>query len=105
MLRRTKAGPFALDQAITLDKLRDLPHDARLAEALLPLEAGLDGIPALPLTPEQATFVRQGRVLDGMVAIDGLHLATLGTTPIALVMAQAGLIRVERGFNLDTAKD
>ena len=105
MLRRTKAGPFTLSQAISLDKLFEFARDARIAEALLPLEAGLDGIPALPLTPEQAAFVKQGRVLDGMVANDGLHLATLGDTPVALVEARAGTVRVERGFNLDTAKD
>ena len=105
MLRRTKAGPFTLEQAITLDKLFEFAKDARIAEALLPLEAGLDGIPALPLTPERAAFVKQGRVLDGMVANDGLHLAKLGDTPVALVEVRAGLVRVERGFNLDTAKD
>ncbi|CAM3220634.1 tRNA pseudouridine synthase B [Sphingomonas antarctica] len=105
MLRRTKAGPFGLDRAITLDKLFEFAKDARISEAMLPLEAGLDGIPALPLTPEQAAFLKQGRVLDGMVANDGLHLAKLGETPVALVMAQAGMIRVERGFNLGTAKD
>ncbi len=104
-LRRTRAGPFGLDQAITLDKLFELAHGARIAEALLPLEAGLDGIPALPLTPEQAAFLKQGRVLDGMVANDGLQLAKLGTMPVALVMAEAGLVRVERGFNIDTAKE
>ena len=72
---------------------------------MLPLEAGLDGIPAFPLTPEQAAFVKQGRVLNGMVANDGLHLAKLGDMPVALVEVRAGMVRVERGFNLDTAKD
>ena len=105
MLRRTKAGPFTLEQAISLDKLFEFARDARISEAMLPLEAGLDGIPAFLLTPEQAAFLKQGRVLDGMVANDGLHLAILGDMPVALVMAQAGMIRVERGFNLDTAKD
>ena len=105
MLRRTKAGPFTLERAISLDKLFELAHKAGLAEAMLPLEAGLDGIPALSLTPEQAAFLKQGRVLDGMVANDGLHLAKLGDMPLALVIAEAGFVRVERGFNLDTAKD
>jgi len=104
-LRRTRAGPFGLGTAITLDKLFELSKAARVSEAMLPLEAGLDGIPALPLTPEQAAFLKQGRVLDGIVANDGLHLAKLGTTPVALVMAEAGFIRVERGFNIDTAKE
>jgi tRNA pseudouridine55 synthase len=104
-LRRTRAGPFGLDQAITLDNLNERAKGANLLEAMLPLEAGLDGIPALSLTPEQAAFLKQGRVLDGMVANDGLNLAKLGDVPVALVMAEAGQIRVERGFNIDTAKE
>ena len=66
----------------------------------LPLEAGLDGIPALPLTPAQAGLVRQGRVLDGIAAQDGLHLGSDGLTPVALLEVEAGSARVVRGFNL-----
>jgi tRNA pseudouridine55 synthase len=104
-LRRTRAGPFGLDRAISLDKLNELAKGPHLLEAMLPLEAGLDGIPALSLTPEQSAFLKQGRVLDGIVANDGLHLAKLGDTPVALVTAEAGFVRVERGFNIDTAKE
>lgn len=104
-LRRTRAGPFGLDRAISLDKLNELAKGPDLLGAMLPLEAGLDGIPALSLTPEQSAFLKQGRVLDGIVANDGLHLAKLGDTPVALVTAEAGFVRVERGFNIDTAKE
>ena len=100
MLRRTKAGPFDLRQAISLDKL-DEAAKGRAIEALLrPIEAGLDGIPALSLTPDQAEALRAGRVLSGQAAADGLHFAKLGDTPVALVKAEGGTIRVERGFNL-----
>ncbi|MEA3060989.1 MAG: tRNA pseudouridine55 synthase, partial [Sphingomonadales bacterium] len=47
MLRRLKAGPFGLEQAISLDKLADLAKGRTLEQALLPLTAGLDDIPAL----------------------------------------------------------
>ena len=52
MLRRVKAGPFTLDQAISLDKLAELARERRLEQALLPLTAGVDDIPALPVTPD-----------------------------------------------------
>jgi tRNA pseudouridine55 synthase len=100
MLRRLKAGPFTLENAISLDFLFEKSKAQRLEDICLPLTAGLDDIPALPVTPDQAGLLRQGRVLIGIAAHDGLHLAKDGETPVALVEAIAGEIRVVRGFNL-----
>ena len=100
MLRRTKAGPFTLDNAISLDFLFEKSMAQALEDVCLPLTAGLDDIPALPVTPDQAGLLRQGRVLIGIAAHDGLHLAKDGETPVALVEAIAGNVRVVRGFNL-----
>jgi tRNA pseudouridine55 synthase len=100
MLRRILAGPFDVSQAISLDLLEEAAKGATLEMHLRPIEAGLDGIPALSLTPGQAAALRQGRVLAGVAAHDGLHFAKLGATPVALVEITAGLVRVERGFNL-----
>ena len=100
MLRRTRAGPFALDSAISLDKLAESAMRRDLEHHILPLRAGLDDIPALSLDPDQAGALRQGRVLAGIVTEDGLHFATLGDTPVALVEVASGEIRVVRGFNL-----
>lgn len=104
-LRRTKAGPFTEHQAISLDKLNAIGQGARLEDHLLPLEAGLDGIPALPLDPESARAVRQGRVISGLPQPDGLILAKAGTVPVALMEVTAGTAKVVRGFNIaDTAE-
>ena len=100
LLRRTKAGPFGLDQAISLDFLFEKSKAHGLEDVCLPLTAGLDDIPALPVTPDQAAFLRQGRALTGIAAHDGLHLANDGETPVALVEVIAGHVRVVRGFNL-----
>jgi tRNA pseudouridine55 synthase len=100
MLRRAKAGPFDLTHAISLDKLNELGKGASLEQILLPLEAGLDDIPAIDLDPEQARAVRQGRVLTGLPCDDGLHWARLGHTPVALMELTGGDARVVRGFNL-----
>jgi len=104
-LRRTRAGPFGEDQAISLDKLNEIGKGARLEDHLLPLEAGLDGIPALTLDPESAQAVRQGRVLFGMPLSDGLYLATAGTIPVALMELSGGTAKVVRGFNLTDAAE
>ena len=98
-LRRTCAGPFTLDVAISLDKLGDLLQ-AGDEQAILPLTAGLDDIPALSVTPEDATLLRQGRMLPGHPASHGLYLATDGPVPVALVEVTSIAVRVVRGFNL-----
>lgn len=100
MLRRTKAGPFTLHHAISLDKLAEAAKARDLEPHLLPLSAGLDDIPALMLTPDQAGALRQGRVLAGIAGHDGQHFAMLGETPVALVEVSDGNVRVVRGFNL-----
>ena len=100
MLRRTRAGPFTLESAISLDNLAELASQRRLEQALLPLTAGLDDIPALSVTPDQARLLRQGRKLVGIAAKPGLHLATEGPVPVALVEASGAELRVVRGFNL-----
>ena len=100
MLRRTKAGPFTLAPAITLDKLSEAGKGRTLEQILLPLRAGLDDIPALPLSPDQAGALRQGRVLTGIATDDGQYFACDGDTPVALVSVEDRQVRVVRGFNL-----
>ena len=104
MLRRTKAGPFTLADAVSLDKLAEHAKARTLEHLLLPLRAGLDDIPALSLTPDQAGALRQGRVLAGIAADTirdgGQYFAMLDDVPVALVEVQAREMRVVRGFNL-----
>jgi len=99
-LRRTKAGPFLQEQAISLDLLEESAKGRCLEDLLLPLEAGLDDIPALPLDQTSAQAVRQGRVLSDMPQSSGLYLAKLGTVPVALMEITDGTATVVRGFNL-----
>lgn len=100
MLRRTKAGPFTLEHAISLDKLSNAANGQRLEDVTLPIRTALDDIPALALDPDQARLLKFGQVISGVALADGQYFATLGETPIALVQARDGTIRVDRGFNL-----
>ena len=99
-LRRTRAGPFTLAQAISLDNWAALLQERGLEQAVYPLTAGLDDIPAFAVSPEEATALRQGRTLPGHPAFHGLYLATDGPVPVALVDIDATAIRIVRGFNL-----
>jgi tRNA pseudouridine55 synthase len=99
-LRRTRAGPFGLDTAVSLDFLTEIAKARQLTRAVLPLQAALDDIPALPVTPDQAQLLRHGQKLAGFPARPGLALATDEDRPVALVEASADGLRVVRGFNL-----
>jgi len=100
MLRRTRAGPFSLASAISLDFLEEAAKARALTRTVLPLTAALDDIPALPVTPDQAQLLRHGQRLTGFPAQPGLQLATSESTPVALVEATADGLKVVRGFNL-----
>src|SRR3954467_6820637 len=100
MLRRTRAGPFSLTSAISLDFLSEAAKARALTRTVLPLTAALDDIPALPVTPDQARLLRHGQILFGFPAKPGLQLATSESIPVALVEASADGLRVVRGFNL-----
>jgi tRNA pseudouridine55 synthase len=100
MLRRTKAGPFDLSQAISLDFLDASAKARALTRVVLPLTAGLDDIPALPVTPDDAKLLRVGQRLVGNPAPPGLYLATDASRPVALVEVAAGDVKVVRGFNI-----
>ena len=99
-LRRTRAGPFGLDQAVSLDFLAETAKARGFDGAVVPLQAALDDIPALPVNPDQAKLLRQGQRLTGFPARPGLQLATVDNVPVALVEATADGLRVVRGFNL-----
>ncbi|HEY4070771.1 MAG TPA: tRNA pseudouridine(55) synthase TruB, partial [Sphingomicrobium sp.] len=99
-LRRTRAGPFSLESAISLDFLEEAAKARALTRTVLPLTAALDDIPALPVTPDQARLLHHGQMLFGFPAKPGLQLAISEETPVALVEASADGLRVVRGFNL-----
>ena len=100
MLRRTRAGPFGLEKAISLDFLDHAAKARTLDGAVLPLIEGLDDIPALPVDPDQARLLHHGQRLADFPAASGLYLATDDDRPVALVEVSAGDLRVVRGFNL-----
>jgi len=104
-LRRTAAGPFRLENALSLDKLGELALEGRLQQAVLPLGAALDDIPALPLLPEEADRLAKGLRLVGVARTPGLHLATLAGKPVALVESDGVEVKVVRGFNLPDVED
>ena len=109
-LRRTSAGPFTQDHAISLESLEALGHSAAASGALLPIETALDDIPALALTEIEANRLRCGQAVS-MLARANLErirefengvivYATTGGKPVALVRYEAGDIHPVRVLNI-----
>lgn len=108
-LRRVAHGPFPEDAAIPLDKLMGFGHIAPasgpLEACLLPLETALDDIPAVAVSGEDASRLRQGRgvLLRGRDApiLSGPVLAKHRGQPVALTEYSQGELKPVRVFNLD----
>jgi len=62
-LRRIQSGIFTLDNAWTMDTLQNMDL-SRLENCLLAVDQPLGHLPTLQLSPQQADWVKQGRVIN-----------------------------------------
>ena len=102
-LRRTAAGPFREEAAISLSKLEALGHIPALFGVLAPVSTALDDIPALALTMAQADRLRQGQpvLLTRDAPPSGaLFRAQAGSRLVALVRSDGVSLQPVRVFNL-----
>ena len=113
-LRREEVGCFFAEDAISLDNLEDLDYVAARSVALLPLQTVLDDIPALALTEEETTKIRNGQSLGSVSRPDFERLQKIGLgtketqmavayfqdNPVALVDQVRAEIKPVRVFNI-----
>ncbi len=97
-LRRTRAGEFGLERAITLEELQRLVEEER--EFLVPLEAALPHLPAAHLTAEESRRARHGAAVsarDPKGLEDGGHVRVYdeggALVAVGVYDAAAGLVR------------
>ena len=62
-LCRTQVGAFGAASTITLDKLENISHNPELYEAVMPVDAVLDDIPAVDLQAQEARRLSNGQQL------------------------------------------
>jgi tRNA pseudouridine55 synthase len=64
-LSRTSSGPFRLDQAIPLERVREAAADGQdaLASLLLPIDAGLESLPELVISDDDVTAISRGQFI------------------------------------------
>jgi tRNA pseudouridine55 synthase len=102
-LRRTAAGPFREEAAISLSKLEALGHIPALLGALVPVVTALDDIPALALTETQADQLRHGQpvfLTRDAPPSGALVRAESGEKLVALVRSDGVSLQPVRVFNL-----
>ena len=82
-LRRTAAGPFTLDDAISLDVAREAAANGRFTDLLRPVGTGLDDLPAVTLRPDEIVvvahggWIREGGRLPALPAVPVLPAASV----------------------------
>ena len=116
-LRRTFVGTFDEDSAISFDKLAEIVDKGGAQGVLLGLEAALDDIPALPLSEQEASRLRNGQKIifsskpdierlnghgiNPLTIKDAIILAlSSGGKPLGLVRMNGVAAKPERLFNL-----
>ena len=102
-LRRTAAGAFREEAAISLSKLEALGHIPALLGALAPVATALDDIPALALTEAQADRLRHGQpvlLTRDAPPFGALLRAETGSRLVALVRSDGASLQPVRVFNL-----
>ncbi len=78
-LRRTRAGPFSIEDSVSMTMLEVLKSNEQMAEMdalLLPTDTALGGLPLVRLTESGGYYIRQGQPVqvpnapsDGMVRV------------------------------------
>jgi tRNA pseudouridine55 synthase len=101
-LRRTRVGPFAGHDSTPFAALEESP--LQLAQALLPVDAGLSELPCVLVNRDAATRLRRGQsvILRGRdaPAEGGPVYASSGGVVIAVGMVERGELVPLRVFNL-----
>tara|TARA_B110000971_G_scaffold219404_1_gene260447 strand:+ start:3686 stop:4597 length:912 start_codon:yes stop_codon:yes gene_type:complete len=104
-LRRTRVGPFDEKSALGLDKLTNLGHSspdlAALDACLLPLTTALDDIPAVAISGDEASRIKQGQAISPQgLAFTGPVLLTHEELPVAIADQDGETLKPVRVFNL-----
>jgi len=101
-LRREWSGPFEARRGVTLAEVEALARTEALDALLLPLQAGLDGLPELRATPEGAARLRNGnpgQVVTGAAFGEEVWVSHQGQ-PVAIGIYRGGEVHPSRVFNL-----
>lgn len=103
-LRRTRVGPFWVDDAFSLDSFCEMGHKAQIDNAILLLQAVLDDILAVEVTEDEAQRLRQGQSLfrPDILTLEEVpvFIHTQTSRPVAMGHIKEGKLKPYRVFNV-----
>lgn len=112
-LRRLAVGNFTEENSISLDEFEKIMQNSTPDQVLLPVETALDDIPALAMTAEEISRIRQGQTLKflsrqdfdrlsvaGIDEMADIILALDGDKPVALLQKDGPALHPVKVFNL-----
>lgn len=101
-LSRTTSGPFVLEDAVSLDRLRDVASGGTeaMASLLLPVDSGLDRFPVLALEPDEVTAIIRGQYVRPSrpfpADVEHLRLVDGADRLVAIASLKAGRLAPEK---------
>ncbi|MEM8798665.1 MAG: tRNA pseudouridine(55) synthase TruB [Pseudomonadota bacterium] len=98
-LERTRVGGFTTESAISLETLEEFSHKPEFGGIMLPIVKGLDDIPALHVTSQEAERLRRGQPLFHPAASGDVMVAMADDGPVAIVKTDERHVAVIRVFN------
>ncbi len=103
VLRRLKVGNFGENHAISLEVLEEMRHNPE-TKFLWPVESALDDILAWEITPDQAEWLRMGRLISLPLNVEEsasiTMLARCEGKAVAICSVTQGSVKPVRVFNL-----
>ena len=85
-LRRLRSGPFALEDALSMDDIEGVAQQRKLKELIIPLSRAVGFLPAVELGAADALQVRNGQA----IRLEGGQHRTDGDGAVVRVVARKG---------------
>lgn len=97
-LRRTEAGGFSVDKAVTIGEVQRLADEGRAEELLLPTDSMFSDLPALTVNVAQEKKIRCGNAVKTAAADGKYRVYSVQGEFLMLGKAENGMIKTIKSF-------
>ena len=99
-LCRTRVGKFTLADTILLEKFDKMSHNTSVGDFLLPVRSVLDDIPAVPISEQEESQVRNGMAIPACETSSALVALCQGSRLVAIANNIEDCFKPVRVFNI-----
>lgn len=97
-LRRTEAGGFSVDKAVTIGEVQRIADEGRAEELLLPTDSMFSSLPAMTVRPAQEKKIRCGNAVKTAAADGRYRVYSEQGEFLMLGVAENGMIKTIKSF-------